>query len=306
MLVIAVVGPTATGKSDLGVALARALGGDVVNADAMQLYRGMDIGTAKLTVAERHGVPHHLLDVLDVSEEASVAAYQRAVGACVDDLVAHGRVPVLVGGSGLYVRAALDDLQIPPTDREVRARLERLADELGAPALHARLAAVDPVAAERILPSNARRVVRALEVVELTGRPFSASLPEPRYLRPTVQIGLRAPRPELDDRIVRRVERMWRGGLLDEVERLVPRGLREGRTASRAVGYAQALAQLDGLLDAEQARQQTAQLTRRLARRQESWFGRDDRITWLESAAPDLLEQALAVVRSHTTAGDDR
>jgi tRNA dimethylallyltransferase len=306
VLVIAVVGPTATGKSDLGVALARELGGEVVNADAMQLYRGMDIGTAKLTLAERQGVPHHLLDVLDVSEEASVAAYQRAVRLCLDDLVARGSVPVLVGGSGLYVRAALDELEIPPTDPAVRGRLEREAEELGAPALHARLADVDPVAAERILPTNARRVVRALEVVELTGRPFSATLPEPRYLRPTVQIGLRAPRPELDDRIARRVERMWGEGLLAEVERLVPHGLREGRTASRAVGYAQALAQLDGLLDAEQAQQQTAQLTRRLARRQESWFGRDDRISWLESGAPDVLEQALRVVRSAAPSADDR
>ncbi|WP_235502331.1 tRNA (adenosine(37)-N6)-dimethylallyltransferase MiaA [Angustibacter sp. Root456] len=306
MLVIAVVGPTATGKSDLGVALARQLGGEVVNADAMQLYRGMDIGTAKLTPAERERVPHHLLDVLDVSEEASVAAYQRAVRVCVDDLVARGSVPVLVGGSGLYVRAALDELQIPPTDRAVRARLERAAEELGAAALHARLAEVDPVAAERILPTNSRRVVRALEVVELTGRPFSATLPEPRYLRPTVQIGLRAARPELDDRIARRVERMWQAGLLDEVSRLVPQGLREGRTASRAVGYAQALAQLDGVLDAEQAQQQTAQLTRRLARRQESWFGRDARITWLDSGAPDVLERALRVVRAAAEGVDGR
>ncbi|KQX63749.1 tRNA dimethylallyltransferase [Angustibacter sp. Root456] len=306
VLVIAVVGPTATGKSDLGVALARQLGGEVVNADAMQLYRGMDIGTAKLTPAERERVPHHLLDVLDVSEEASVAAYQRAVRVCVDDLVARGSVPVLVGGSGLYVRAALDELQIPPTDRAVRARLERAAEELGAAALHARLAEVDPVAAERILPTNSRRVVRALEVVELTGRPFSATLPEPRYLRPTVQIGLRAARPELDDRIARRVERMWQAGLLDEVSRLVPQGLREGRTASRAVGYAQALAQLDGVLDAEQAQQQTAQLTRRLARRQESWFGRDARITWLDSGAPDVLERALRVVRAAAEGVDGR
>ncbi|MGN6301489.1 MAG: tRNA (adenosine(37)-N6)-dimethylallyltransferase MiaA [Angustibacter sp.] len=297
MLVIAVVGPTATGKSDLGVALAHELGGEVVNADAMQLYRGMDIGTAKLSLAERQGVPHHLLDVLDVSEEASVAAYQRDVRSCIDELASRGRVPVLVGGSGLYVRAALDDLQIPPTDPEVRARLEREADERGAPALHARLAGVDPVAAGRILPSNVRRVVRALEVVELTGRPFSASLPEPRYLRATVQIGLRAPRPELDDRIARRVGRMWRAGLLDEVRRLVPQGLREGRTASRAVGYAQALAQLDGVLDEAAAQEQTAQLTRRLARRQESWFGRDGRIAWLDSGAPDVVQQAVQVVR---------
>ena len=304
--VIAVVGPTATGKSDLGVALARELGGEVLNADAMQLYRGMDIGTAKLTVAERQGVPHHLLDVLDVTDEASVAAYQRHVSRCVDDVLARGRVPVLVGGSGLYVRAALDVLVIPPTDPHVRARLEREAADVGPDALHARLADLDPRAAASILPSNARRVVRALEVVELTGRPFSATLPQPQYLRPTVQLGLGAARPVLDERINRRVEVMWRSGLLDEVRRLVPQGLREGRTASRAVGYAQALAQLDGEIEESVAQERTAQLTRRLARRQESWFGRDERITWLESGAPGLLAQALDVVRSSVDAGDDR
>ncbi len=298
VLVIAVVGPTATGKSDLGVALASELGGEVVNADAMQLYRGMDIGTAKLTPVERLGVPHHLLDVLDVTDEASVAAYQRDARAVVDDVIARGLVPVLVGGSGLYVRAALDHLQIPPTDPKVRARLEREAEQFGGPALHARLAAADPAAAARILSGNVRRVVRALEVVELTGRPFSATLPEPRYLRPTVQVGLRAERPVLDERIDQRVRRMWDAGLLSEVEQLLARGLREGRTASRAVGYAQALAQLDGRLDEREAQDDTARLTRRLARRQESWFGRDPRITWLDSGAPGLLDDALRAVRS--------
>jgi tRNA dimethylallyltransferase len=295
-LVVAVVGATATGKSDLGVALAHALDGEVVNADAMQLYRGMDVGTAKLTPAERQGVPHHLLDVLDVTDEASLAAYQRDARAVLDEIAARGRTPVLVGGSGLYVRAALDDLRIPPTDPDVRARLEAEADERGAAAMHDRLRAADPVAAHRILPGNVRRVVRALEVVELTGAPFSATLPEPRYLRPTVQLGLRSPRPELDARIDARVHRMWGAGLLAEVVELAGRGLREGRTASRAVGYAQALAQLDGFLDEEAAQEQTARLTRRLARRQESWFGRDERVLWLDPAAPDLLERALAAV----------
>jgi tRNA dimethylallyltransferase len=295
--VVAVVGPTATGKSDLGVALALALGGEVVNADAMQLYRGMDVGTAKLAPGERRGVPHHLLDVLEVTDEASVAAYQRDVRSVVDDVLARGRVPVLVGGSGLYVRAALEPLRIPPTDAVVRARLEQDALAVGAPGMHERLARVDPVSAGRILPGNVRRVVRALEVVELTGRPFSATLPEPAYLRPTVQLGLRAPRAELDERIGLRVRRMWDGGLLDEVAALLPRGLRDGRTASRAVGYAQALAELDGAASREQAQEDTARLTRRLARRQESWFGRDPRITWLPYDAPDLLARALAVVR---------
>jgi tRNA dimethylallyltransferase len=306
VLVIAVVGPTATGKSDLGVALARELGGEVVNADAMQLYRGMDVGTAKLTLAERHGVPHHLLDVLDVADDASVAAYQRDVREAIDDVTGRGRVPVVVGGSGLYVRAALDELEIPPTDPAVRARLEAEARDVGSGVLHARLAHLDPSAAGRILATNERRVVRALEVIELTGRPFSASLPEPRYLRPTVQLGLRAERPVLDDRIDRRVERMWSAGLLEEVERLVAQGLRGGRTASRAVGYAQALAQLDGLTDAPSARSETARLTRRLARRQVSWFGRDPRIVWLESGTPELLAEALDVVRSAGQGADGR
>jgi tRNA dimethylallyltransferase len=300
---VAVVGPTATGKSDLGIALARELDGEVVNADAMQLYRGMDVGTAKLSPDQWCGVPHHLLDVLELTEEASVAAYQRDVRAVVDGILARGRVPVLVGGSGLYVRAALDPLQIPPTDAVVRARLEAEAVTAGAERMHARLAVVDPVSAGRILPGNVRRVIRALEVLELTGRPFSATLPEPAYLRPTVQIGLRAPRPELDERIGRRVLRMWDDGLLDEVTELLPRGLRAGRTASRAVGYAQALAELDGAMDRGQAQQETARLTRRLARRQESWFGRDHRVVWLRYDDPSLQERALEVVRA---AGDAR
>ena len=294
--VLAVVGATATGKSDLGVALAQALGGEVVNADAMQLYRGMDIGTAKLPVPQRSGVPHHLLDVLDVREEASVAAYQRQVLGTVDDIAARGKVAVVVGGSGLYVRAALDRLEIPPTDPAVRAELERDAVVLGAAAMHERLASVDHVAAQHILPGNVRRVVRALEVVTLTGRPFSATLPTPDYLRPTVQLGLDAPREVLDTRIEHRVGQMWAAGLLEEVAALDAAGLREGRTAARAVGYAQALGQLDGALTRQQAQDETARLTRRLSRRQRSWFGRDPRVTWLPYDDPDLVAAALAAV----------
>ncbi len=297
-VVVAVVGPTATGKSDLAIGLAQRLGGEVVNADAMQLYRGMDVGTAKLPVAQRAGVPHHLLDVLDVTDEASVAAYQRDVRACLDDVAARGLVPVLVGGSGLYVRAALDHLEIPPTDPLVRARLEQQAVDEGAPTLHQRLRALDPASAERIAPRNVRRVVRALEVVELTGRPFSATLPQPRYLRPTLQLGLRAPRAMLDARIEARVRRMWDDGLPAEVERLAAAGLRAGRTASRAVGYAQALAELDGELTRRRAQDETARLTRRLSRRQESWFGRDERIAWLSADTEHLVEQALDVVQA--------
>jgi len=298
---VAVVGPTATGKSELGVALARALGGEVVNADSMQLYRGMDIGTAKLSDAERAGVPHHLLDSWDVHEPANVAAYAELARARIDDLLARGLTPVLVGGSGLYVRAALDPLDFPGTDPEVRARLEAELAASGAPWLHARLAALDPAAAAAILPSNGRRVVRALEVAELTGGPFRAQLPEAAAQfasrRPTVQLGLDLPAPVLDARVDARVERMWERGLVEEVRRLEARGLRRGRTASRALGYAQVLPVLDGTLSEDLARAETARATRRFVRRQRSWFRRDARVRWLDSAAPDLLDAALSAVR---------
>ncbi|MEY9848582.1 tRNA dimethylallyltransferase [Streptacidiphilus sp. BW17] len=298
--VIAVVGATAVGKSDLGVALAHKLGGEVVNTDSMQLYRGMDIGTAKLTMAEREGVPHHLLDIWDVTEAASVAEYQRLARASIDELLAQGRTPVLVGGSGLYVRAAIDELDFPGTDPEVRARLEAELTTEGPGVLHARLAAVDPEAARVILPSNGRRIVRALEVVEITGLPFTANLPGHESVYDAVQIGVRLPRPELDERIALRVDRMWQDGLLDEVGTLARQGLRDGRTASRALGYQQALAQIDGEYGEAAARAETVRATRRFARRQESWFRRDPRVNWLDrdTAAPldDLLEQALALL----------
>ncbi|GAA2026415.1 tRNA (adenosine(37)-N6)-dimethylallyltransferase MiaA [Pseudokineococcus marinus] len=300
---VAVVGPTATGKSDLGVALALALGGEVVNADASQLYRGMDVGTAKLPVAERRGVPHHQLDVLDVREEASVAAYQRAARAAVADVRARGLVPVLVGGSGLYVRAVLDPLEFPGTDPDVRARWQAEADRLGAPALHARLAELDPAAAAAVLPTNERRVVRALEAIEVSGRPFSATMPRyehPPALEPVVQVGLRLPRPELDDRVARRVRAMADAGLVEEVRRLVDGGLREGRTAPRALGYAQVLDHLDGRCTLEEALAATTAATRRFARRQESWFRRDPRVRWLDvdDDADDLLRRALREVEA--------
>jgi len=292
--VIAVVGATATGKSALGVALARALGGEVINADSMQLYRGMDIGTAKISDAEREGVPHHLLDVLDVTEPAAVAEYQRDARALIDEITARGRVPILVGGSGLYVRAALDDLQFPGTDPAVRARLEAEAAAADPGELHQRLAALDPAAAARILPGNTRRIVRALEVIELTDAPFVAELPEPRYVRPALQIGLRVDWPELDRRIEARVDAMFAAGLVAEVAALAERGLRDGRTASRALGYAQVLDLLDGRCTDDEARTATAAATRRFARRQHKWFARDPRIHWLDaSARPSaLLNQA--------------
>jgi tRNA dimethylallyltransferase len=293
--VIAVVGPTAAGKSDLAVELALALDGEIVNADAMQLYRGMDIGTAKLSPAERRGVPHHLLDVLDVRDEASVAAYQRQARAVLAEIAGRGRRGLLVGGSGLYVRAALDQLDIPPTDAVVRARWEAELAAVGSDRLHARLAEADPVAAANILPTNGRRVVRALEVVELTGRPFSASLPrEHEYAVPAVQLGLTVPRPVLDERIAVRVDRMWAAGLVEEVRGLVAAGLREGRTASRALGYAQLLRLLAGEGDDAEARADTVRATRKFARRQESWFRRDPRVHWLPADDPALPAQALA------------
>jgi tRNA dimethylallyltransferase len=298
--VVALVGPTATGKTALGVALARQLGGEVVNADSMQLYRGMDIGTAKPDATERGGVPHHLLDVWHVREAASVAEYRRLARAEIDRLRAAGTVPLLVGGSGLYVRAVLDELDFPGTDPVVRARLEAELAEAGPAALHARLAAADPAAAAAVLPSNGRRIVRALEVVEITGGPFRAQLPEPRPHYPAVVVGLDRDPAELDERIAVRVDRMWAAGLVAEVEALAADGLREGPTASRALGYAQVLAQLDGELTAEEARERTVSTTRRFVRRQRSWFRRDASTTWLDAARPDLVDAAEALIAART------
>ncbi|MGW2161752.1 tRNA (adenosine(37)-N6)-dimethylallyltransferase MiaA [Nonomuraea sp. NPDC001699] len=288
--VIAVVGPTAAGKSDLAVDIALRLGGECVNADSMQLYRGMDIGTAKLTPAEQRGVPHHLLDIWDVTVTASVAEYQRLAR----ELFAKIDVPVLVGGSGLYVRAALDDLEFPGTDPVIRARLEAELAERGPAPLYERLRELDPPAAEAILPSNGRRVVRALEVIEHSGRPFSATMPSYDAVYPSVQLGLEVPRPVLDERIELRVERMWAAGLVEEVRALLGQGLAEGRTAGRALGYAQVIRFLEGEWTEEQAFAETVRATRRFARRQESWFRRDPRVRWLPYDAPDLLERSLA------------
>jgi tRNA dimethylallyltransferase len=298
--VIAVVGPTAAGKSDLAVEMARRVDGEVVNADSMQLYRGMDIGTAKLTSAERRGVPHHLLDVWDVTETASVAEYQRLARSVIDDVRARGRVPILVGGSGLYVRAVLDDLEFPGTDSAVRSRLEAELEARGPEAMYEQLRERDPAAAEAILPGNGRRIVRALEVIELSGRPFSATMPKHRYLYDAAQIGLAVPRAELDERIAVRVERMWAAGFVDEVRALEDKGLRDGMTAGRALGYAQVLRYLAGEWTEERAREETVRATRRFARRQESWFRRDPRVHWLPYDASDLLERALGAVRSVT------
>jgi tRNA dimethylallyltransferase len=292
---VALVGPTGTGKSDLGVALAERLGGEVVNADSMQLYRGMDVGTAKLTPAERRGVPHHLLDVWRVTERASVAEYQRLARAAAEDIRGRGRLPLLVGGSGLYVRAVLDDLDFPGTDPGLRARLEAELAAAGSASLHVRLSRVDPAAARDILPSNGRRLVRALEVVELTGRPFAATLPASSATDDTVRIGLDRP-ADLDRLVAERVHRMWRRGLVDEVRALAGQGLRDGPTASRALGYRQVLDCLDGRYDEATARAETIRATRRFVRRQRSWFRRDERVRWLDGGSADLLDAATALV----------
>ncbi len=297
--VVAVVGPTAAGKSELAVALARELGGEVVNADSMQIYRGMDIGTAKLPVELRAGVPHHLLDVLDVTQTATVAEFQTWARAAIDDCRARWVVPVLVGGSALYVRAVLDEFDFPGTDPAVRRRLEADLADLGAAVLHARLAEVDPAAAAAILASNGRRVVRALEVHELTGRPYRATLPTRAYLyRPSVQVGVDLPRPVLNARIAQRVHQMWSRGFVDEVRALDARGLRTGRTASRALGYQQVLRFLAGDISEDDAREETIRATRRFARRQDAWFRKDDRITWIAHDDRDPVAAATNAVRS--------
>ena len=294
--VVSIIGPTASGKSGLGLQVAAELGGEIVNADASQLYRGMDIGTAKLSPDDRRGIAHHQIDVLEVADEARVAAYQRWARDDLAAIRARGARPVVVGGSGLYVRALLDTLDIPPTDPAVRARWEEALAQRGADALHAELTVRDPVAASRLDARNERRVVRALEVIELTGRPFSASMPRREYMEPTVMIGLAADREVLNARIADRVEAMWRSGLLEEVRGLEVMGLRASPTARRALGYSQALAHLDGRLSAEQARADTAIATRKYARRQMAWFRADPRIIWLPHDAPDLLAQALAAI----------
>jgi tRNA dimethylallyltransferase len=295
--VIAVLGPTAAGKSELALRLAEDVGGEIINADSMQLYAGMDIGTAKLSVAERRGVPHHLLDVWDIGYPASVAEYQRLARAAIAGVSGRGRVPILVGGSGLYLRAALDELNFPGTDPAVRDRLEQELARTGPGPLHARLAGLDPAAARGILPSNGRRIVRALEVIEVSGRPFSATLPRYESVYPVLQLGLRVPRAELDERIAARVDRMWQAGFVAEVRRLDQAGLRAGRTASRALGYQQVLRFLAGEWTEQQAREGTIKATRRFARRQEAWFRRDPRVNWLDAGhGADPHRLALATI----------
>ncbi len=295
---LAVIGPTGTGKSALALELAEQLGGEIVNADAMQLYRGMDIGTAKLPPAERRGIPHHQLDVLDVTETATVARYQEAAAADVEAIAARGAVPVIVGGSMLYIQSLLDEWAFPATDPVVRARWEDRLAQVGVAALHAELTRVDPAAGASILPTDGRRIVRALEVVELTGQPFAASAPTigaPRW--DTAIIGLDWDTAILDERLALRTEKMFADGLVGEVRSLIDRGLRDGVTAARALGYAQVLADLDAGGDGSAAQEPTFIGTRRYVRRQRSWFRRDHRVVWLDGAADGLVAEALRVWR---------
>jgi len=305
-----IVGPTAVGKSSLALALAarhRASGtaAEIVNADSMLVYRGMDIGTAKPSSAEQAKVRHHLVDILDVTETATVAEFQRLARDAIADCRRRGVVPLVVGGSALYVRAIVDDFDFPGTDQAVRAELDAELLRVGPAALHQRLADRDPAAAAAILPANGRRVVRALEVIALTGRPFTANLPERRYHLPDVtQVGLDLDRPTLDARIEARVGAMWEAGLVEEVRRLVEHGLRDGLTASRALGYRQVLQHLDGEITEAEARRLTITGTRKFARRQDSWFRKDHRISWLAAEALDLVEAAYALTTASGAAGE--
>ncbi|WP_181275772.1 tRNA (adenosine(37)-N6)-dimethylallyltransferase MiaA [Brevibacterium oceani] len=284
--IITVVGATATGKSNLALDLAGHLGGEIINTDSMQFYQGMDIGTAKLPVGERRSIPHHLIDFLDVTEEANVQDFQSRAREAIAEIRGRGRRPILVGGSGLYVRAAVDHMEFPGTDAEVRARLEaEVADDRWG--MHQRLAALDPAAAEKITVNDQRRIARALEVIELTGRPFSAQLPDYQEIEPTIHLGLSMDRPVLHERIAARVEAMWEMGWVDEVRRLLDVGLAEGKTASRAIGYAQIRRHLDAELTAAGAKEETTVRTRQFARRQDTWFRRDPRIHWIDGTAVD-------------------
>lgn len=296
---IAVVGPTASGKSALGVSLAHELEGEVVNVDSMQLYRGMDIGTAKLSLDEREGIPHHQLDVWEVTDTASVARYQAAAIADVEDILSRGKTPILVGGSMLYVQSLVDNWQFPPTDPAVRARFEARRQEIGTDALHAELAEIDPAAAAIIEDKDPRRTVRALEVIELTGKPFKASQP-PKNAPPrwgTRILGLRMDAEWLNPRIELRSRLMFDNGLIEEVEKLQTQGLVADSTAGRAIGYAQVLDAQRGELTWDEAIERTITGTRRYVRRQRAWFNRDKRISWLD-AAGDTRDQALRVLES--------
>lgn len=299
---VAVVGPTGSGKSELGLQLAeymisRQRPAQIVNCDSMQFYRGMNIGTAKLSMEDRRGVKHHMIDTLDIRDESTAAEYQQQVRPLIQELQANSITPILVGGSMLYIAAALNTFEFPERDAELRQQLEVELEALGSHAMHRRIAELDPIAASRIDPLNGRRVVRALEILLITGAPFSAALPdENESWQPVLEIGLNSDRAHLVERLARRVEKMWQQGLVDEAQSLINSGLREGKTSSMAIGYRQALAQLDGELSQQEAIDQTVQLTQRYARRQMSWFRRDERINWFDYQQPELFSAVTELV----------
>jgi tRNA dimethylallyltransferase len=299
---IAVVGPTGAGKSDLGLAIAEqilAAGGqaEIVNSDSMQFYRGMDIGTAKLTLEERRGVKHHLFDWLEITDESSAADYQNVARTLIEDLQSRGITPVLVGGSMLYIAAVLNNFEFPARDAELRLQLEADLEEHGPHEMHRRLKELDPIAASRIIPENGRRSVRAIEIVTLTGEPFAAALPdEPEDWQPVLEIGVNGPRDDLVQRLEHRVHKMWQLGLVEEARSLIPAGIRDGKTSSRAIGYSQALAQIDGDMSEAEAIADTVRLTQKYARRQMSWFRRDNRIQWLDYQDKQMNSKAAQLV----------
>ncbi|GAA1846033.1 tRNA (adenosine(37)-N6)-dimethylallyltransferase MiaA [Brevibacterium marinum] len=299
--IITIAGATATGKTDLALNLAEHLGGEIINTDSMQFYRGMDIGTAKLPVSSRRGIPHHLIDILDVREDANVQNFQLRAREAIAAIRARGRRPILVGGSGLYARAATDRMEFPGTDPQIRARIESEveADRWGR---HRHLQDLDPAAAAKITPNDSRRIVRALEVIELTGRPFSAQLPDYQAIEPTLHLGLRVERQSLHEKIAERVATMWEHGWVDEVRALLDRGLAEGKTASRAIGYAQIQRHLAGELDRDRAQEDTIIRTRQFARRQDTWFRRDPRIVWIDGTAGDHDANASRALKADTDA----
>ena len=287
---IIICGPTATGKSDLALEVAEKFDGEIINADSMQLYKGMDIGTAKLTLEERRGIPHHLLDILSVSQDASVAAYQELARSAINEIQSRNKVAIVVGGTGLYIKSIVDEMNFPETDPELRAKLESEAELLGTAELYSRLRLLDPEAAAAIEPANTRRIIRALEVIEVTGKPYSANLPSDTSLRfpDALHIGLAMERTSLAPRIEARVHRMFDQGLINEVERLIGEGLLEGTTAQRAIGYAQVISLINGQISKEQAIEETIVATRQYVRRQETWFKRDQRIQWIGEGEPRL------------------
>jgi tRNA dimethylallyltransferase len=288
--VIVICGATATGKSDIALDIAEHIGAEIINADSMQLYRGMDIGTAKLKVSERRNIAHHMLDVLDVTEDSTVAWYQERARSAIAEIHGRGLHAVIVGGTGLYIKAILDDLNFPDTDPQVRANLEKLGEEFGAHYLFERLEELDPAAALAIDRANIRRIIRALEVIEITGKPFTANLPREDSSRfpDALQFGLVMDREHLRDRIDLRVDRMWQEGFVAEVDQLITQGIRRGTTAQRALGYAQILAMREGTLSEDEAKEETKRASRQYARRQETWFSRDQRIQWVATHQPRL------------------